>query len=41
MKSWIQVRNIEMYSRHNEGKSVVARSLQILQISLSTKFKNI
>ena len=24
MKSWLQDNNIEMYSMHNEGKSVVA-----------------
>ena len=24
MKSWLQDNNIEMYSKHNEGKSVVA-----------------
>ena len=24
MKSWLEKKNIEMYSTHNEGKSVVA-----------------
>ena len=32
MKSWLQDNNIEMYSTHNEGKSVVAeRFLRILK----------
>ena len=24
MKSWLQINDIEMYSTHNEGKSVIA-----------------
>ena len=27
MKSWLQKNDIEMYSTHNEGKSVVAERL--------------
>ena len=26
MKSWLQDNNVEMYSTHNEGKSVVAET---------------
>ena len=38
VKSWLQDNNIEMYSRHNEGKSVVAERLIR---TLRTKFTNI
>ena len=32
MKSWLLVNNIEMYSMHNKGKSVVAESfIRILE----------
>ena len=37
VKSWLQDNNIEMYSRHNEGKSVVAERLIR---TLRTKFRN-
>ena len=36
VKSWLQDNNIEMYSRHNEGKSVVERLIRTLR----TKFRN-
>ena len=38
VKSWLQDNNIEMCSRHNEGKSVVAERLIR---TLRTKFTNI
>ena len=28
MKSWLEKNNTEMYSAHNEGKSVVTRTLK-------------
>ena len=35
MKSWLEKNYIEMYSRHNEGKSVVAeRFITILKIKI-------
>ena len=37
VKSWLQDNKIEMYSRHNEGKSVVAERLIR---TLRTKFRN-
>ena len=37
MKSWLQDNNIEMYSKHNEGKSVVAeRFIRTLKKSINT-----
>ena len=39
MKSWLQYKDIEMYSTHNEEKSVVAETLINLQIF--RKFTNI
>ena len=38
MKSWLQDNDTEMYSRHNEGKSVVAEKFTK---TLKTKFRNI
>ena len=36
MKSWLQDNNIEMYSKHNEGKSVVAeRFIRTLKKSIN------
>ena len=38
MKLWLQDNDTEMYSRHNEGKSVVAEKFTKI---LKTKFRNI
>ena len=38
MKSWLQDNDTKMYSRHNEGKSVVAEKFTK---TLKTKFRNI
>ena len=38
MKLWLQDNDTEMYSRHNEGKSVVAEKFTK---TLKTKFRNI
>ena len=37
MKSWLQYNDIEMYSTHNEGKSVVADTVVT---TLKKKFTN-
>ena len=42
MKLWLQNSNIEMYSTHNEGKSVVPeRFIKTLLEFIKTKFLNI
>ena len=37
MKSWLEKKDIEMYSMHNEGKSVVAeRFIRTLKVAFAT-----
>ena len=40
MKSWLQDNDIEIYSIHNDGKSVVAERLLLLNFE-RTEFTNI